>query len=352
MGIANIINLCVLCVFTVAGLITGLVKGFRRVKSWGSDFLLSALATIGTGAILKTCGVSAKIAGMVIIACAIAYMLLFMGLSRLVRGLFTRTFDRREDEMQKLGGAGVANRLFGGYALAVKGFVIAATFCVLFYTAVDLTHISALKSAFESVYSGAVWKAVKPYIFDFIILGVINLAVRHGYSSGISSAAWGLLVLGLFVGSGFAAYNIVFKTNVTDGAVQSLAVKLGGTITSADLAARIAKWLMVALIFAAMAVVVFVTSFFVSRIITFARVDSTYYLVDGIFGAIVLTLIFIAAMLFLGYIIQPIYDLDFMKPLTDYFGGGAFARYFYTKNILTEFGLRELLPIREWFTAV
>lgn len=351
MGIANIINLCVLCVFTVAGLIAGLVKGFRRVKSWGSDYLLSALATIGTGAILKTCGVNAKVAGIVVIVCAIVYMFLFMGLSLLVRGLFSRSFERREDNMEKLGGVGVANRLFGGYALAVKGFVIAATICVLLYTVIDLSQISALKSALNSVYAGAVWKMLKPYIFDFIILGVINLSVRHGYASGVSSALWSLIVLALLVGCGFMAYNMVFKTGIFEGAAQSLAAKLGGKLGNANISLNVSKWLMTVIVFAVTALVVFVASFFVSRVITFARADSAYYLVDGIFGAIVLTLIFIAAMMFIGFLIQPVYDLGFMKPFTDYFTQSAVSKYFYTSNLLTEFGMKALLPLRDWFAV-
>lgn len=351
MGIVNIINLVVLIVFTVAGLIIGLVKGFKNAKSWGSDFLLSALATVGTGAILKVCDVSEKIAGIIVFACAIAFILLFTGLSKLVRHILERKFEQREDDMQKLGSVGVVNRLFGGYALAVKGFVIAASLCGLVYTVIDLTQIESLKSALDSVYEGNVWQMIKPYIFDFIILGIINLAVRHGFSNGISSALWGLIVLGLIAGSGFAAYNLVFKTELFDGAAESLGVRLEDMITNSDLSFTVAQWLWVVILFVLMAVAVGVTSFFVSRVITFARLGTAYGVVDGILGAIVLTVIFTGAILFLGFLLEPISDLKFMTPFTDYFDGSTFARFFYTDNILTGFGLPELLPLRDWITG-
>lgn len=351
MGIANIINLCVLLLFSLTGLIMGLVKGFKRVKSWGSDYFLSSLATIGTGAILIKCNVNAKVGGIVIIACAIAYMFLFMGISKLVRSLLERAFERREDDMRKLGGVGVVNRLFGGYALAVKGFVIAAIILVLFYTVADLSGVASLKDAFAGVYSGGVWKVLKPYIFDFIILGVINLSVRHGYSNGLSSALWGLAVLGLVVGSGFVAYNLVFKTTLFGGAAQSFSLKLANVVKNADIALTAAKWILTAIMFIVLAIVVFVASFFVSRVITFARADSAYYLVDGILGATVLTLIFIAAMLFVGSIFAPVSDLGFMAPFTGYCSGGSVCRYFYTENLLTQFGMPAFLPLRSWFAA-
>lgn len=351
MGIANIINLSVLTVFPAAGLIIGLVKGFKNVKSWGTDYFLSAILTVGTGAILKSCAVPAKTAGAVILACAVVYMLLFAGLSKLIRRLFARSFERREDDMQKLGGIGVLNRILGGYALAVKGFVLAAVLCMLAYTAIDLTQIQVLKSAAESVYSGAVWQSVKPYIFDFIILGIINLALRHGYSSGISSALWALAVLGLLAGSGFAAYNLVFKTSLFNGASGALSLKINGAVNNPDISLTVAKCILTAAVFAVMALIVFVTSFFVSRAITFARAESVFYTADGILGAIALTLICTGAMMFLGYLAWHFCGFGFMSPFNGYFGDSVFAKYFYTENLLTEFGVPAMLPIREWFPA-
>lgn len=350
MSIFNVINLVWLLTFTVIGLIVGLVKGFKRVKSWGSDYLLSALSTIGIGAILKNCGIDTKIAGIVVLSCAIATLFLFMGLSALIRNLISRSFERREDDMRTFGWVGVINRIFGGFALAIKGFVIAAIVCVIVYVALDLTQIAPVKTALSSIYQGKIWISIKPYLFDLIILGIINLAVRHGYSSGISSALWSLIVLALLIGCGFAAYNMVFKSTLFDGAANSLSIKIGNRLPNIqNYSLTISKWIFTALIFIAFAIVTAIISFFASRVLTFARAGSAFYVADGILGSFVLTLIIVGVMMFVGFMIQPVYDLDFMKPLTDYFADSAVAKFFYTNNLLTGFGVPDLLPLRNWF---
>lgn len=80
------------------------------------------------------------------------------------------------------------------------------------------------------------------------------------------------------------------------------------------------------------------------------NLGKAFYVADGIIGAIVLYLIIIAAMLFIGAIIQPLQDFEFMKAFDNYFDTSTVAIYFYKSNLLIHMGLPEILPIAGWLS--
>ena len=354
MDTVSIIILAVVLLFTVIGLIVGLVKGFKQVNTWGGEYILAALATIGIGAILKKAEVPVKIASIVMLSVALLTLLLFFLLSTLIKKSISRSFEKREDDMRKLGGVGVINRIFGGISLMFKGLVISSAILVSALVVLDLSHIAAVKDALQGVYQGKFWLWFKPFIFDFIIIGIIHLAVRHGYSSGISSALWKLIVFALAIGAAFMAYGLVFRTEIFVSASDALSGKVSGWMSqfpvSEGATLNIAKWIITAGIFGLLLIVVAVVSFFVSRVLTFARVGSTFYVVDGVIGVILSIIITLGVMLFIGSIIAPVSDLEFMAPFTEYFTTSKFATYFYNDNLLLAFGMKPLIPLRDWLS--
>lgn len=350
--IAVLILVLVPALFALIGLVTGLVKGFTKVQTWAGEYVVSALLTIAVGAILKSAGLDPMISGIIVIVSAVAFMLICLGLSKLFQRIIRRSMEKRDDEMRKYGIVGVINRLWGGLVLAIKGFTIGLLIIVPVLVVLDLSQIESIRSSLGDLYASGLWATVKGSVFDFIIVGLMHIAIRHGFSNGISSSLWSLIVLGLAVGAGFMAYNLVFNSGLFDGANAALSNTVAGWFgemkISEGLPLTIAKWIITAGLFVLLLIVVFLVSFFVSRVLSFARLGSAFYVADGLLGALVMFIISVAVVLFLGYIVNPVYDLPFMQPFTDYFGSSVVAKYFYTDNLLSAMGMPVLIPLRDW----
>lgn len=345
--------------FAVIGLIIGLVKGFTRVQTWAGEYVVSAMLTIAIGAILNASGASPTVGGIVIIVCAVVFMLGCMGLSKLFQRIIRRSMEKRDEEMRKYGGVGVINRLWGGLVLAIKGFTIAMLIIVPVYIVLDLAHVESLQNSMAGVYGGGFWRGIKGVAFDFIVIGVMNIAIRHGFSNGISSSFWSLIVFGLAIGAGFMSYHLVFNSGLFASANAALGevvlgwfggVNLPGEMQLDGIAVSIAKWMITAGLFLLLLIVVMLISFFVSRVLSFARLGSAFYVADGISGAIVMFIIFVGILLLLGCLVQPIADLDFMQPFTSYFNVSTVAKYFYQQNLLSSMGVPALIPLRDWLS--
>lgn len=355
--IFSIITGVCLGVFALVGLIVGLVKGYTKVQTWASDYVIAGFITIGVGAILKKVSANAIISGIVLTVCVVVSLLVCIFMANLIKKLINRSFEKRDDDLRSYGGVGVFNRIWGGLTLALKGLVIAAIIAVLGYLFLDLIHIDQLAPSFynslSEIYTGALWLAIRPFLMDFLIIGVLHLALRHGYSAGFAETLWKLVVLGLIVGAGFLAYSLVFSTTVFDSASSALSGKIAGWFSQINggqnLALNAAKGIIVGIIFILLAITIGVASFFVSRVITSARQGAAFFVADGILGAIVGFVIALVALLFLGYVIAPVCDLDFMQSFTKYFDSSMYSRFFYTENLLLKFGLPEL-PIRKFLT--
>ena len=343
-----------IALFAVIGLIIGLIKGYIKVQTWAGEYLVSSLLTISLGAIFNAVGVDSMVSGIIVIIAAVLFLLGCMGLSKLIRNLISNSFAKRDEELRKYGAVGVINRIWGGIVLAIKGLIISLFIVVPILVALDLSQLSANMPAMASVYDSALWYMIKPITFDFIVLGFLNIAIRHGFSNGISSALWGIIVFGLIVGAGFMSFNLVFNSGLFAGASASfgevVAGWFGGFQLPEGIPTAIAQWIIVAGIFLLLTIIILLVSFFVSRVLVFARLGPAFYIVDGILGAIVLFILVTAVMLFIGFLVQPIYDLEFMAPLTSYFDMSTVARYFYQDNFLSLCGMPTLIPLRDWLT--
>lgn len=353
MNITAIIILITIAIGAVAGLATGLVKGFARVKSWGVEYVLACVLTVLLGGLLGK-KLEGATAGFVSLALAIGFLLLFMLISAILRLVFRKCKESRIRRELKGGGAsGVLNRLFGGFALAVKGAVIMCVVNVALITVFELIQVDFINKAYADIFNGKLWQFFKPYVFDCFVIGIISLCIRCGYSSGISSVLWTFIVILMVVGVGFISYHLAFNVEAFNGAATGLATKLEGALGDFSQyvpAETLARIIIMAGLFLAMLIVVILIGIFMPRLINFARESKVFYVIDGVFGAFFATLTAIAFLMLVGGIFGSIYDLDFMLPFTAFFEKSCLAKYFYTENLLTLLGIMPNLPLRDWLT--
>lgn len=361
-----IINIIVISFAVLAFLIgcgIGVFKGFVNVLSWAAEYVVAALLTIAVGAILNAAHAGAIAAGIVTIVLSIVFMIACFFVMKLLRAKMKKAFAKRDEDMRPYGAIGVLNRIFGALVLGIKGFLIAMIAVVPVLIVFDFAQISALEVVFGSFYNGALWGMIKPLVFDFIVIGLIHAAIRYGFTNGIISAAWAVLVV-VFIGiAAFMSYNLVFSTEVFNGASSALGARIGdlagasagsagelGSVLPENLSYTLAQWIITAGLFVLLTIVIIVASIFISRALNFARLGTIFYIADGILGAIAFVMIALVAMLILGYIIQPLWDLDFMARFTGYFGSSTIAKYFYIDNILIRANVPVLIPLRDWLS--
>jgi hypothetical protein len=96
-----------------------------------------------------------------------------------------------------------------------------------------------------------------------------------------------------------------------------------------------------------MLVVVIIISVFVPRFIDRAREGVAFRTIDGVFGAVILTVFMFAILLVLGAVANSFYEYEFMNVFTSYFENSKIATYVYDQNIINEMGLL-VLPVAEW----
>lgn len=352
MSILNIIISVILALSAAAGLCAGLVKGYANCKSGGAEFVSASLLTVVCCAAIGKSGLPAKTAGIISLVLAVAFIALAALIFGVIRFFISRTLERREDDLLEPGAAGVINRLLGGVTVAVNFVAVTGLLCALVYAFADMCPVQAVKGAAGGVISGAFWQTVKPYLFDFVVLGIINIALRHGYFGGLSSFLMGLVYLAVLAGCAFGAYAIVFNAGGFANTAQNWGGALLGVVSNPDISITVAKWLLVAVLFLSFFVLSLIIYAVISKLLTFPAEGSKFFIADGILGAILNLAIFVGVMLLAGAVIQPLCGLEFMQPFTSYFSGGAVSKYFYYNNLLTEFGLNLPLPVREWFAAL
>lgn len=346
----------VLALLAVIGFIAGLFRGYAKVQSWAGEYVISTLITIGVGVILKRARVSAMVAGVVVIVCAVAFLLACAGVSKAVKSLICKSFKKCDEDFRDYGIAGIFNRILGAFALALKSIAICLVIIVPVLVVLDFVPISELENALASVYNSAFWYALRPYVFDFLIVGVISFAMHRGFKRGIATSLFALLVFGLLVGAGFLSYYLVFNTGAFGSASASLAATVSRWVDNFEslkkISETIAKYIITTGVFLVMFIVIVIIAIFVSKAIKRARFGTGgFALVDGVIGAIVAILIAVAALLFLGYVLNPLYGLDFMKPFDVYFRSSAIARYFYQYNLLINGGV-PVIPLNLYPTSL
>ena len=272
MNIVSIILIAVVSLFTVIGAIVGAVKGFTNVKSWAVELLLTGAITIAVSGLVssKTDGAVAAIVSLSIaVALICAFMLVFAMLRKALNKKiekrkelsYYKQYDEREDNTEQIlqaigtedknsynkltkkkfkqsGGVwSVLDRVFGAVCLALKGAVITGLIIAVALVILDFTRLPAeggkLFGLLGGIYQSGIWVFFKNYILDFIAIGLIILCIKNGFSSGISSSLWSLLVLGLIIGAGALSYYLAFNAQDFIAVAGNLEGKLAGVLEGA-----------------------------------------------------------------------------------------------------------------------
>lgn len=352
--ILNLVIGLALGVSIIVGFVIGFLRGYTKTRKWAGEYFVSSMLSISIGAIFTKLGVNPVIAGPVMLVVSVGLVFGCMGLSIFFQRLIIHAINKSEEETFSPGPAGIINRIWGGVVLAIKGFIICCFVVVPIVLVLDLAKINVFHSYITSVTDYAFWQAVRPVLFDFVVLGAINIAVRHGYSTGVISSLWVLFVFALVAGAGFLSYNLVFNTGTFDTASAALGTNIASLLGGVDfiqgIAQMVARWILAAGIFIVVTIIIVIAACVIGKKINFARGGKIFYIVDGVLGAVVMFFISIVIIMAVGYIIQPIADLEFMKAFTDYFQLSTIARYFYVDNILIRAGVPVLIPLRSWLS--
>lgn len=395
MNIVSIIIIAVVSLFTVIGAVVGAVKGFTKVKSWAVELLLTGVITIAVSGLVssKTDGTVAAIVSLcVAVALVCAFMLVFAVLKKVLNKKiekrkelsYYKQYDERENNTEQIlqaigtedkktydkltkkkfkqsGGVwSILDRVFGAICLALKGAVISGLIIAVSLVILDFTRLPAeggkLYDLFGGIYQSGLWAFFKNYIFDFIIIGLITLCIKNGYSSGISSSLWSLLVLGLVIGAGVLSYYLAFNAQDFIAVAGNLEGKLAGVLEgAADIlnaiglsTLKIAQIIIGTGVFLLMLVAVILIAVFVPKLIDRARDGVIFRSIDGVFGAIVLTAFTFGLLLVVGAVANSLHDLAIMNGFNSYFVKSGVATYIYDKNLLNSFGIMTELPFKEW----
>ncbi|MCD8295500.1 MAG: hypothetical protein LUE27_09710 [Clostridia bacterium] len=384
----GLIVLIVLCVIALVGFFIGLGKGFMAISSWANEYVIGTfgalLIGVYAGDILAE--TATWLSALIVIGAGIVIMLVFMIISAAFRKGFARgvaghrrklgylqmtdleesdkdimdalarkdyrTYkkkwrSRRKMSKQHRGGWGVVDRIFGAITGAVKYFVVAALIVVSCLLILDITQITvngeAITQAYlGSIFNSSVWEYIQPYILDFILMGTIFACIRRGYKGGLFSGLWTILAIALVILGFYVSYVIVFKSGTFDGTTESFASSvLAGYLGEGDTSNLIAGIILTAFLGIIFAIIIILLAIFIPKAIEAARETKVFHLVDGVFGAIVVTVIVLAVLLFVFGLLYTLNDLDplpgIFSKIGSYFEGGV-SKYFYSMNFLNDFG--------------
>ncbi len=397
MNLFGIIIICGIFPFLIFGGILGALKGFTKVKSWGFEYVFVALIGLPLTGLITGKLHGGSVGGFISIGIIILLIIAFMAVFTILRKVFSVKMEKRKQlyyyehyieneqataqilgaisvkdkkEYKKLvkqknkrsaGVWGVLNRVFGGIVLAFKGAVIYGFIAAIIISLIDFTGLAAeggkLFPVFGKLYAGKGWNFFRSCIFDFVVIAVIMVCIRCGYQSGISSSAWGLVVIGMVIGVGVLAWYFAFKVEAFATAATALnshlepkLQKVASILNVVKLTSlKLSKIIIMACMFLLLLVPVIFAAVFVPRLIDNARDGRIFQTIDGVAGAVVCTLIVLAIMLLVGAVVNSMHDVEFMARFNAYFEKDKLATYFYDNNLLQSMGIiKKDLPLTNW----
>lgn len=385
-------------------LIVGLVKGFTRTKTWATEYLFTVVLSVLIYALADTSEMSAWTAFSLKIGTAVAFILVFALLSERGKALFKRCIaaaqkrsyyemygDREENKLQildaielgdrkaykrltkrkfkeKRGAVGVADRICGAITLMIKMVVVFGMIAAVVLVVLDFTQLPFVEENLGGIYSSGVWESLSKFFMDAFVIGIIFLAIRSGFRSGVVSVLWVLATLALIAGAAYLSFWLCFNVE----AFQNTAASLNGSISGftsavADAATgigleltaeKVAQCVLGAGIFIILFIVLLIVGVVVSGIIGRAREGAAFSVVDGIFGAVVAFAVATFVLLFVGAVLYTLSDLEFMEGFNSYMfyisskgvqKPATIASVFYSNNPLNSWEFIVNLPMRGWF---
>lgn len=384
----SIALLVITIVVTVLGAVAGFFRKYTRMSIWGPTVALTLLLVKLVGSIVKkepgksTFGIAMLIAAVVIV---ILFTLLLGALkkgvakgsaSRALYSHYKNTDARDENEayiMQAVdtgnkkqykkelkkgrkikdskGVWGLLDRIFGLVAGAVNAAAVIGTIIVALLVFADFSQISFLTELTKDVLTSETWtKTGYGVALDILLLGALAGIVRVGYKGGICSVINMVVILGMVVGFAFASWSIA-NSEMCTGAVEGLKNGLlsGFAGSLGGISDTIAKIILTLLIFLLSLIFVILVGIFLPKLLNKLKEGKVFSVIDGIFGAIVLTAVILGVMLVAGGIAYSLHDLDFMAKLNAYNELSNFSDALYTYNPLGS--VFEGLPFHSWFTG-
>lgn len=401
----------------VIACIVGLVKGFTNTKTWATEYLFAVVLSVLIYSLADLSGMEPIPAAALKIGTAVAFILVFAILSSRGKALIRRGIasaqkrsyyeqygDREENRMlildaielgdrkaykrltnrefpQSRGGAGIADRICGAVTLVIKAVVVIALIGAVLLVAYRFSNLytvekneifASINEVVNKVYDSGFWKFISKFVMDAFVIGILFLAIRSGFRSGIFSVAWVLVVLALICGAAYISYGLFFNVDPFIDTAQSLADgALGGFASSVADAVNgvgvfeeeitsltIAQAILGTALFIVLAIVLLIIGIVVAGIIGRAREGKAFSTIDGVFGAIVAFAIVCALLLLVGAILWSLHDLPFMEQFNSFMyytsskgqqKPAAVASVFYSANPLNGLEFIEKLPIRGWF---
>ncbi len=392
MDIVSIIIVSLIALFAVIGAVTGVARGFTQVKSWAVEMLLAGVISIALSKLFSSKLDDGTVKAILSLGICLVLVCLLMLVFVILRKRLSKSIEKRKqkwyyehyDEIEgnteqilsalgkedtktynkltkrkfrQSGGAwGVVDRVFGGVTLAIKGAVMSGIFFAVVLAVLDFSRLpaegGALYEALGGIYSSSIWAFFKNFIFDFLLVGILMVCIKSGYSSGISSAVWTLVVIGLIGGAGYLSFHLSTTVpsfvSVAGNLETKLADKLAGVAGILEgvglTTLKLCEILIGIGIFALMLVAVILIAVFVPRLIDRARDSVIVRSIDGVFGAIVFTAVCFGIIFMLGAVLKTIYEVQFMDVFNAYFEKSGIATWIYDKNpVNLDLPLKDLL---------
>lgn len=392
MDIVSIIIVSLIALFAVIGAVTGVTKGFTQVKSWAVEMLLAGVISIALSKLFSSKLDDGTVKAILSLGICLVLVCLLMLVFVILRKRLSKSIEKRKqkwyyehyDEIEgnteqilsalgkedtktynkltkrkfrQSGGAwGVVDRVFGGVTLAIKGAVMSGIFFAVVLAVLDFSRLpaegGALYEALGGIYSSSIWAFFKNFIFDFLLVGILMVCIKSGYSSGISSAVWTLVVIGLIGGAGYLSFHLSTTVpsfvSVAGNLEAKLADKLAGVAGILEgvglTTLKLCEILIGIGIFALMLVAVILIAVFVPRLIDRARDSVIVRSIDGVFGAIIFTAVCFGIIFMLGAVLKTIYEVQFMDVFNAYFEKSGIATWIYDKNpVNLDLPLKDLL---------
>ncbi len=395
----------VMAAILVAALIIGIVKGFIKTKTWASEYLFALVFSVLIFTLADLSEINAWIAAALKIGVAVVFLLLFTFLSTRCKAFLKKCIEnsrqrsyyeqhgereehtskvldsielRNDKEYRKLvkqkfkekrGPAGVVDRICGGFSLLVKAVVIIGVIAAAILVTLDFTQMTSVLESLSSIYSSNAWEFFSKIVMDVFVIGIIHLAIRCGYRSGIISTLWSIMALVLIVGAAYLSYwmcfnvdNFIKTAEGMSGNIESFAQTLIDLAAFAGIemtVVNVAQGILTAIVFVIFFIAIIILKNIVSGIIYRAREGKAVKTVDGVFGAILYFVIVVAVMLIVGAVLYTIEDLPAMEVFNSYFSFtddgetkyAAIASVFYGQNPLSELEFITSLPIHDWFVS-
>lgn len=370
------------CVFAAIGVIVGFALGYIRQSNWGGAVAATVLTCYVVDLAFEHNNVSFDSwYGLIMLAIALGTLIIYTLLFELVRRFLKRqigdskrlSYYRNYDDMDendqrilwaldkrdkkvyrrrahrkfktKRGPWGVVDRIFGSITLTLNIFAalaVAATFALF---VIDAGKITAAYDFFAPFYNGPFWQGQGAALaVDLLVVALMCACLRIGYNSGIISVLSLLVILGLLGGACYLAYYLVFSVGafadaangvynaILSGPLGQVQPNLDAVGLTSEVIGKIIITVGLSVIFLIPAIII---SVFIPRIFDKFRAFVTLEVIDGAIGAIVLTAVIFAILVFLGASLWYLHDLEGFAGFNWYMQRSHVANGLYGENGVT-----------------